>query len=73
MSSTRAIDENLTNLLAEARAFHFTMLHNAIPRQEAERKIEPMLQRLNQSGKQIAKKYKRKYVPITLQDLGKSF
>lgn len=73
MSSTKTIDKNLNNLLAEARALYFAMLRNAISHQEARRKIEPMLQKLNQAGEEIAKKYKRKYIPISFQDLGKGF
>ncbi|MDE2588355.1 MAG: hypothetical protein KGL95_01645 [Patescibacteria group bacterium] len=73
MGSIKTADKSLTNLLAQARALHFAMFHNAISQEDAQKKIQPMLQKLNQAGEQIAKKYKRKYIPITFQDLGKNF
>lgn len=62
----------LHNILAEARAIHFAMEHNAIGYKEAKKRIVPMLKKLNKTGIRIAQKYGVKYQPITFQNLGEN-
>lgn len=63
-------DKKPNELLAEARAIHFAMRHNAISEEDAKKRTEPMLAKLNKVGGQIAGKYAIKYRNITFQDLG---
>lgn len=70
LDNNKKIDKELTEILAEARAIHFAMRHKAITYEEAKKCVEPMLERLNKAGEQIAQKYGIKYKKITFQNLG---
>jgi len=68
----KKINSELNNIHAEARAIHFAMRNNAITYEEAKNRAEPLLERLNQAGSQIAQKYGIKYKEITFQNLGEN-
>lgn len=63
----------LYELLAEARAIHFAMRCKAISYEEAKRRVESILTKLNIAGERIAKKYGRKHRKITFENLGTNF
>lgn len=72
LDTNKKIDNELTEILAQARGLHFAMRHKAITYEEAKKRVEPMLERLNKAGKQIAMKYGMKYKKITFQNLGEN-
>lgn len=65
-------NNNLRNLLAEARAIHFAMRNGAITYEEAKNRVQPILRRLNDHVGLIAKQYKTKPRYIRFQDLGRN-
>ena len=68
----RNLDNELTNILAEARGIHLAMIYKAISYTEAQKRVQPLLARLNKAGIQIARKYGVKYKKITFQNLGEN-
>lgn len=64
------INKDLRELLAEARAIHLAASHNAISYEEAKKRVEATLKRLNEEGERIAKKFGVKHRKITFQNLG---
>ncbi len=72
LDTNKKLDEELTEILAEARAIHFAMRNGALSYDEAKKRVEPMIERLNKAGKSIAKKYGRTYKKITFQNLGEN-
>jgi len=71
-SVKKVIDMELTEILGLARSIHFAMLHGAISKEQARKRIDPLLTRLNRVGKRIAKKYKMPYRKITFANLGEN-
>ncbi len=63
----------LNKLLAEARAIHLAMRCNAISYEDAKKRVESNLAKLNIAGQLIAKKYGRKHRRITFENLGSNF
>lgn len=72
LDNNKELDKELTEILAQARGIHFAMRHKAITYEEAKKRVEPMLERLNKAGKQIAQKYGIRYRKITFQNLGEN-
>lgn len=66
------INKELHDLLAEARAIRLAMVHGAISYEDAKKRINYSLEKLNIAGANIAKKYGVKYKKITFQTLGKN-
>jgi hypothetical protein len=64
---------NYRDLLAEARAIHFSMQHGAITYEEAQNRVKPVLIIINKKIDEIAKKYSRRPHHIKFQDLGRTF
>lgn len=56
---------NAKEAIAEARYIVSLMKAGAFTYDEAKEKCEPLFKIANDKGKQIAKKYNRKYSPIT--------
>jgi len=65
--------KKLDELLAEARAIRFAMEHKALSYMDAKKRVELILERLNEAGKCIAKKYGVKHRKITFKNLGTNF
>lgn len=65
-------DNNLKELLAEARACYLAMQHGAITYEQAKLRVQPILRRLNVHVGQIAKKHKVMPRYIKFQDLGRN-
>lgn len=63
------INHRLDEILAEARAIKFAMKNGALPYSEAKKRVKPLLEKVNEVGKLIAKKYGRKYREINFIDL----
>lgn len=72
LDKIQKIDNKLTEILAEARAIHFAMRHKTITYDEAKKRVEPLLEKLNKAGAIIARKYGIKYRKITFQNLGEN-
>ena len=72
LNSYKKIDNELTEILAEARGIHFAMRHKGISYEEAKRRVQPLLTRLNKAGMQIARKHGIKYRKITFSNLGQN-
>ncbi|HEV2339630.1 MAG TPA: hypothetical protein VGT05_02555 [Patescibacteria group bacterium] len=72
LDNNKKLDKELTEILAEARGLHFAMRHKAITYEEAKKRVEPMLERLNKAGECIARKYSMRYKKITFQNLGEN-
>ena len=68
MNSVRS--KNLKDLLAEARAIHYAMQHGAMTYEQAKQKTKPLLLKINDSIKLIAKKYNKRPKYIRFHDLG---
>jgi hypothetical protein len=66
-------DRNLRELLGEARAIHFAMIHGELSYLEAKNRTKPLLQEVNLAIDIIAKKYKKKPKYIKFIDLGSRF
>ena len=66
------INRELHDLLAEARAIRFALVHGAISYEDAKQRINSSLEKLNIVGAGIAKKYGVKYKKITFQTIGKN-
>ena len=67
--STQEIDRNLTDILGEAKAIRFALQYGALSYNDAKKRVQPLLNKINAVGKVIARKYKRKYRKIRFQDL----
>lgn len=67
-----SINKELHDLLAEARAIRIALLHGAISYEDAKKRINYSLEKLNIAGANIAKKYGVKYKKITFQTLGEN-
>ena len=65
-------DEDLSELLAIARAIHFAYQQEAITLQQAKDRSKPLLRRLNNAITLIAKEFKVKPKYISFQDLGRN-
>ncbi len=65
-------NNNLRDLLAEARAIHFAMRNGAITYQDAKLRVQPILRRLNDHIGLIAKQHKVKPRYLKFQDLGRN-
>ena len=61
--------KNPSDLLAQARAIRFAMKYGKLSYKEAKKMTEPLLQKVNEAGKKIALKHKRKYRKIRFSDL----
>jgi len=61
--------KRLDDTLAEAKALRFAAAHGAIKYHEAKAKAEKLLKVVNQTGQQIARKYRRRYKRIKFSDL----
>lgn len=70
MSQMNEINKDLRELLAEARAIHLAASYNAISYEEAKKRVEATLKRLNEEGERIAKEFGVKHKKITFQNLG---
>ncbi len=62
--------KKLDELLAEARAIRFAMEHKALSYKEAKKRVELILEKVNEAGERIAKKYGVKHRRITFKNLG---
>lgn len=67
--STNATNEKLSDILAQAKAIRYAMIHKAISYEEAKKKAEALLQVVNAVGEKISKRYGRKYRKIRFTDL----
>jgi hypothetical protein len=66
--SNTTSDTRLDEILAEARAIKFAMKNGALSYSQAKERVKPLLARVNEVGKLIAKKYGRKYREIRFTD-----
>lgn len=64
-------NNNLKDLLGEARAIHYAMQHGAIGYQDAKRLVQPILRSVNAIVELIAKQYQVKPRYVKFQDLGR--
>jgi len=67
--SNTTISLKLDEILAEARAIKFAMKHGALSYPQAKERVKPLLEKVNLVGKEISKRYRRKFKPITFTDL----
>ena len=65
-------NNNIKDLLAEARAIHFAMRNGAITYEEAKLRVQPILRSVNDHIGRIAKGCKVKPKYIKFQDLGRN-
>lgn len=65
-------NNNVRELLGEARAIHFAMRHGQISYNEAKLRVKPVLLRLNGVIDKIAARHKVKPKYIKFQDLGRN-
>jgi hypothetical protein len=63
------INLQLDEILAEARAIKFAMKNGALSYSQAKERVKPLLAKVNEAGKMVAKKYRRKYRKIKFTDL----
>lgn len=68
-----ATEKNLNELLAEAKAIRFAMENKALSYKEAKKRVKLILEKVNEAGKRIAKKYGVKHRKITFENLGTHF
>lgn len=66
-------DKDLRTLLATARAIRFAAEQGAISYEEAKKRVEETLEKVNSVGERIARKYGRKHRRITFENLGRNF
>lgn len=64
-------NNNIKNLLAEARAIHFAMSHGQLTYEQAKLRVQPILRHVNAIVGLIAKEHKVKPKYIKFQDLGR--
>lgn len=66
-------DTNLTNIeaMAQAKAIAKSAAYGAISYEEAKRQAQPLLDQVNAAGREIAKRHKKTYRPITFLGLGR--
>lgn len=69
---TNELDGDLREVLAEARAIYFAMIHGAITSQQAKFRTKPHLRKINKAIDIIAKKYNENPKHISFSDLGKN-
>lgn len=65
-------NKDLRELLAQARAIHFSMKLGGITYEQAKFRVKPILCRINTAVELIAEKYKVKPKFVKFQDLGRS-
>lgn len=65
-------EDNIPNLLAEARAIHLAMRHGQITYEQAKIRVQPILRDVNDHVRRIAKECKVKPKYIKFQDLGRN-
>ena len=65
-------NNDLKELLGEARAIHLAMRHGAITYTEAKNRVQPILRRVNDHVRRITNQYKTKPRHIRFQDLGRN-
>ena len=63
------IIRRVDDALAQARAIRFAAAHGGLTYEEAKTKAEALLKVVNEAGKEIAKRYGRKYRKIRFSDL----
>ena len=62
-------NSHLHDVLAQARALRYAVIHKAISYEDAKKKSETFLKIANNAGEKIAKKYRMKYRKIRFSDL----
>jgi hypothetical protein len=67
--SNTSINQRLDEVLATARGIKFAMKNGALSYEEAKERVRPLLAKVNEVCKLIAKKYGRKYIEIRFADL----
>lgn len=65
-------NNNVRELLAEARAIHFAMRNGQLSYDQAKLRVQPILRGVNDHIASIAKPYKVKPRYIKFQDLGRN-
>lgn len=62
-------NQKASDNLAKAKALKYAVAHKAISYEEAKIKAEALLQKVNEAGQKIAKKFGRKHRRIRFSDL----
>jgi len=62
-------DKRLNDVLSQAKALRFAAAHGAIDYKEAKSRADKLLEVVNDAGRKIAEKYKRRYRKIKFSDL----
>ena len=67
--SNTTISQRVDDALAQAKAIRFAAAHGGLTYEQAKTKAEELLKVVNEAGKEIAKRYGRKYREIRFTDL----
>ena len=63
------MNRELNDVLAQAKAIRFAAAHGGLTYEQAKTKVEELLKVVNEVGREIAKRYGRKYRKIRFTDL----